>query len=122
MSCDTRISLAGGLLHLDQSSFLLSDLAGLVIVSSLSSLDLVGSFLGGAFSRGFFLDSLLRLIKGLLLCEVRLKESDVFGQVLVDRVQGALLLGEKVSLACEEAEQAVEVVVDTLGLLNARHE
>jgi hypothetical protein len=120
MSCDTRASLAGGRLHLDQSSFLLSDLAGLVIGSS--SLDLVGSFLGGAFSRGFFLDSLLRLIKGLLLCEVRLKLSDVFGQVLVDRVQGALLLGEKVSLASEEAEQAVEVVVDTLGLLNARHE
>ena len=121
MSRNTWISLASGFLCLDQGSLLFSDLGNLSISISISG-NFVCSFFSSAFGSCLLLGSLLLLLDGLLLGHILLKKFNVLGQVLVYCGHGSLFLGKEVRLARKEAKQAVEVVIDALGLLHARHE
>ena len=116
MRGDARVSLAGRLLSFDQRGFLLSNLACLVLIS------LRSCFLSSAFGLCLLFGGFLLFLDSLLLLLLLLKDPNVLGQVLVHCGHGPLFLREKVSLARKEAEQAVEVVVDALGLLHTGHE
>ena len=123
MSCNTWISLASGFLSLDQGSLLFGDFRtlGVIIYSSFGSGSLVCSFLSSAFSF-LLLESVLLLLDSFLLGFLLLEHFNMLGQVLVNGGHGAFFLGIEVGLASKEAKQAVEVVINALGLLHARHE
>lgn len=120
MRGDAWISLPSGLLSLNQGSLLFCNFAGLRVIICCGSF--VRSFFSGAFSICLCFRGLLLFLNCLLLGNILFENFDVFGQVLIYSGHGTLLLREEVCLTRKEAEEAVKVVVNTLGLLDTSHE